>query len=627
MYEAEAVVLVVPARDVEEQLRPRALRRHAEVVAVVAAPEDARDRLCGVAVLALLLLQPLLRHALEDVFLAVDVVELYELSAEAEAKPAERDVLVGVGTPEPLGVPDLCGIGERHRAAGADDVVLVVPPVAAVALDGQLKHAVEEVRLGYTRLVRLDARARRDVEAALLPAAAEELRRCENVEVGLRNLRRDVHGVHRACADADHEVAGVLLLHLVDEVAVLGAIRVLAAVGRFEAIANAGEVVEVLEAALAALGAVLEHSVAGGERNLAADDLVLRVVVAANLDVADHDRHSLGYGEHDVHDAGVGRRRDRPDRDMRVGEAGVSGADRDLDAARGVRERLPAGDHARLGELALLAHDGLGIARDADDLRRADLVACPLGDVEANVHLAVLARHQNRLRDADVEVASIAVRLRDLRDALRKLLARHGSIGEPPDRIPPRHVTYRVAKFRLLDADGARELVRADLAALSLLNHEHHHRAAAVRERFHERGHLCVVEVLLLVSKAHPGGRRREVGLAVEVSVLELCLVGDLRLAEEARAPHDERRAKPELALHAERHLYACGDLLHVCGDVLELLGVLERGDIARERDRIIGLACLRLAAAYHGAGIAAEPVHGLDFDRHDVCGRRGRCA
>ena len=63
---------------------------------------------------------------------------------------------------------------------------------------------------------------------------------------------------------------------------------------------HAREVVEVLQTLLRTLRTVGQHAVARTERNLAADDLVLRIVVAANLDLVDDDRNALFDDEDEV---------------------------------------------------------------------------------------------------------------------------------------------------------------------------------------------------------------------------------------------------------------------------------------------------------------------------------------
>ena len=321
------------------------------------------------------------------------------------------------------------------------------------------------MRLGHARLVALDARARLHEQPALLPAAAEELLRREEVEVGLLHLGVDVDGVDRTSADADHEVAGVLLLNLVDEVAPLRAVRVLAPVCRQKLVADAREVVEVLEPALALLCAVLEHSVARAEGDLAADDLVLRVVVAADLDVVDHHRHALGYVEHYVGDGRVGGGGDRPHGHVSVGETGVARANGDLDAARGVGEGLRPGDLSGLGKVALLADRELGIAGEAGDPGLPDRVLHALVDVEADIHASVVAHLANGTRDLCVEVAAVAEDFLDLGQALRLLLGRDGRVGEPPEGVPPRQHVDRLEELVGGDPRGAREHIGTDLLA------------------------------------------------------------------------------------------------------------------------------------------------------------------
>ena len=480
------------------------------------------------------------------------------------------------------------------------------------------------MRLGHARLVALDARAGLHEKAALLPAAAEELVRREEVEVGLLHLGVHIHGIDRAGANADHEVAGVLLLDFVHEVAPLCAVLVLAPVGRQELVADAREVVEVLEPALALLGAVLEHAVAGAEGDLAADDLVLRVVVAADLDLVDHDRHALGDVEHDIGDGRIGIGGDVLDRHVSVGKTRVARTDRDFNAPRGVGKHLRACDGSGLGKIALRAHGLFGILGKADELRLADDVASALVDVEAHVNAAVLAAHAFRAGDLDVEIAAVAEDFLDLRDALHLLLGRDGLVGEPPEGVPPRKHVDRLEKFVLGNAGGARKNVRADLLLIALVNYERDRRTVAFGEHLDDGRDLDVVVVLLLVGGPDPVGRLGEIGLAIEVADLELRLLEDLGRTEGIGALHGRGCAITHFPLHEECDLDAVVDALCVGRDVLELRGVLERADVSRQRRRIVFLTLLRLATARDGARIAAKTVERLEFDVNNLRRPRG---
>ncbi len=358
MGEAEAPVFIVAAAEIEIDERARAFRRHAEGIARIARPEEAHDSLECVAVLAVFLAEGD-DLVLVEVAVAIDIVEFDKLAGEAHAEASER---------LPRG-PELDRIGKGDVGAGADDIVLVIPPLAAVALDGQLEEAVEEVRLRDARFVGLDARACLRIHAPLLAGAAEVFRGREQIEIGLRKLCGDEDGIDAGSADADHERAGVLLLDLVNEIAVFAAFGILALAGVAQVVAHAGEVVEILQLALRAFRAVFEHPVAGRKLDFAADNLVLGVVVALDLDFVDHDRDALGDLEDNIERGGIGLRGNALDIDAGIGEPEVSGADGDHDAMGGVVQRLLAGDRAGRGNIALACDDRLRVAREAGYLR------------------------------------------------------------------------------------------------------------------------------------------------------------------------------------------------------------------------------------------------------------------
>ncbi len=93
------------------------------------------------------------------------------------------------------------------------------------------------------------------------------------------------------------------------------------------------------------------------------------------------------------------------------------------------------------------------------------------------------------------------------------------------------------------------------------------------------------------------------------MAVLQPRLLGDLRLAEEVVALHDERRLVAELALDVEDDRDAVRPVLRVHADLLELAGVVQRRDVARDGDGIVRRALLRLAPREHRARVAAEAV------------------
>ena len=150
--------------------------------------------------------------------------------------------------------------------------------------------------------------------------------------------------------------------------------------------------------------------------------------------------------------------------------------------------------------------------------------------------------------------------------------------------------------------------------ALALVDQEGDRRVIARGQRDLRR-HLRVEEILFLIGETYPGGRLGQVGLAIEEAVLELGLLADSRLAEEIAALDDQRRRETHLATDVEDDLDAIGQRVLVDRNLLELLGRLERVHVAREQDRIVLGADLRLAPARNRTQVAAIPVQRLDLD------------
>ena len=390
---------------------------------------------------------------------------------------------------------------------------------------------------------------------------------------------------------------------------------------------------------------VLEHAVAGPEADLAADHLVLGVVVAADLHLVDPDRHALGHLEDDVDRRRIHLRRDVARLDPGVGEAGVARPDRHLNPLRRVVEHLPAGDNSLLGHVARRDHRVLAVAREPGDGDATDLVLRPLLHLEDDVLEVALDLDLLGPGHRGVEIAVVAVDLGELVAALRQLVARDRLVGEPADRVPPRVVADRLPELgdRKLAVvvlgvgrDGAQEpgLDRV----LGAVEHELPHLAAHALvddegdlrvvggDDLDDRRDLGVGEVLLAVGLAHLRGRLGEVRLAVERAVAETGLLGDLGLAEELVAVHLQRRLEAHLALDVEDDVDVAGEALDRVGrDLLELAGRLERVDVASDRDRVVLGPRLGLAAARHRPRVAAEAVQRLDLDLRHLGGVRAR--
>ncbi len=464
------------------------------------------------------------------------------------------------------------------------------------------------MRFRHARLICLDARTPLDECATLLPCAAEKLARREQVEVRLRDFGRKEDRIDRTRAETDHERTRVLLLHLVDEIAVFRAVRIRAASGRFQIIAHALEIVEVFQTPLTAFGAVFQHAVARTERNLAANHLVLRVIIAADDDVVNHDRHAFGHLKDDVNNRRIALAGNALHLDARISQARIARTDRHLNAVRGIREFLLPGDRTRTRQGAPATHGFHGIARDAANFHRSKAVARAFDNLEYDVALLrVFAGNAFGKRDLHIQIAVIAVDFLQFCRALSLHLNRDGRIREPADRIPPGVVVDRLAELSLVETPfrrlppgripprAHRDVVRAvedevpELLPPTFV-HDEGNRAVVPRpgDGFDERRDLRIEIVFLLVGKPHLRRRCREVAFAIEKAILQLGLLRHARFAEIVAPLDDQRGLEAEFALHEERHLHAVSQPSGIRLNFRKFPRILQRSDVTGYRDGIV---------------------------------------
>ena len=607
VVDSDSPVFVVSAGgEIDEQLGAVAFRRHAETVAAVLGPEEMQHRLESVTV------KIFFRRigdfpAFELPYSFVNIVKFDKLARKAEPEPPER-------IPRR---PELDRIGERRLGSGADEIVLIVPAHAAVAFNRKFKMAVEEMRLDDSELGALVPGTGGDIGTALLPAAAEEFAGGEEIEVVLTYLGRNVDRIHGRSAHADHERTGVLLFHFVDEIAVLRAVRILAAVARLEIISYTGEIVKILKTLLTALGAVGKHPVAGAESDFTADHLVLGIVVAADFNFVDHNGNAFGDFEDNINHT-VFLRRNALYVDTRVGEPEIAGTDRYHNPMRGVDKLFLACAHARLRKFALGLYIFLGIARKPDDRHLSDPIRPAFRDVEAQIDLVFTVRHTLGTGDFHIQKTFVAENFRDFVAAARKLVVGDRLVGEPSHRIPPRIIADRFAQNRIFHRIRPVEKIIVDLETTSFIDHELD-RGVVAFANLRNRRDLRVGEILLLIRQLHLSRRDGEIGLSVKVAVLEISFLGNARFAEKVVAFNAQRSGIAQFAFYLENDLHAARYTFCVGADGFKFTGILERIDVTRERDRIVDASGFCLTPYENRAGITAETVQHLYFDISDV--------
>src|SRR5665213_2982463 len=176
--------------------------------------------------------------------------------------------------------------GEADLGAGAGFVVNIIGAfiiqLVAVKVNAQYQFAVEEPRFDEGKLVVLLHRAQLDLQADFF-AAAGEVRRVEQVKIALRDFREGRQLFHRTETGADAEVAGVFFLDVDDEIFPAGNRRV----GRFGIHVHLVKILQVFQALLADFHAHHFEHFAGRDVQFAADDLVLGLEVAVDLDFLD----------------------------------------------------------------------------------------------------------------------------------------------------------------------------------------------------------------------------------------------------------------------------------------------------------------------------------------------------
>ena len=629
IVEADPPVVVVACGDLPVDLRAMSPGREEDLVGSVVPPVYLDRDFPVLAVLVLLFLERAPRS-----------VARLGVVPDAVLDVVHRDVLRGKVEAEasrgPGRRPELDRIREVAEQACADDVVLVVraaPP--AVAADRELQQPVEEVWLGDRRLVVLDAGADHRRDAPLLPCAAEPPR-LEEVEVVLPQLDHAVHRIDGAGADADREVSGAVLGDLVHEVAHLGlAVLRLAAVDLLKVVLHAIEVAQVLKAVLAALGLVGKHRIAGRERDLAAQHLVLRVVVAADEHAVDYHGHALLHRELEVDHLRIRAGRHLPDGDVRVGERLFARSAKHLHLARGLGHRGRAGDVARGERLVRGEHRVGGILLGADDGHAAHLVLHAFLDGEHAVDLAVRQNLLLRQGHLHVEEAPVAVVGGHLVASFREVLVGGWSVAEPAPWIPPRIIVEGGAqrigvileptlgippRVLLEDRVLPPEHEGVNLLPGPLLDvHRHVHGAGEVLDRLEPVRDLHVREEFLLVRALDPARRRLEVGLAVRIAVLQLRERRDLRTRPVVVAVHVERTLEAELWSHDVGYVDALGPMLGLEDDVVVLAHVAQRAHVARALLRVELVAHLHLAASDHVARVQVRPVGHLHRDRRHL--------
>ena len=453
--------------------------------------------------------------------------------------------------------------------------------------------AVEEPRLDKRNFQVLAHGADLHAHAGLLTAAGE-IGRMEQIEIGLRNFRVAHQGVHGTETGAHGEVAGIFFTYVDDEVFLAGRRRI----NRLRSQVNLFKVFQAFQALLADLDAHHVQHVAGRNRQFAAEDLVLGLEIAADLNFLDVgfftvvqiDAQSLPLRNLDVTLAAV----------KILDEFGVLAQTVGFENISAVHRQAM---HPELGFGMLVVMHAVETADDfrvgenfaAGDFHVADLVLAAFVHDELHVHDVRHRAVQLHIRDRKIKVAVVAVEIcQPVFVAVKILLLEIAAAGEPGKRPALFRFEFR-PQFLLLKIVGAENLDVRDFHLRAFLDVEGHDAVPGqfldVQDVFYRRVGQAVFFIQLL-HLLHVG---EHLLLVQRLADLEGDLFLELRVAQLlVPLKPDFRDARTHLHDVGQHHAAVVG-LLHRHADVVELAGAVKQMHVVLRQAGLVARAGFEL--------------------------------
>ena len=535
-----------------------------------------------------------------------------DLRAGGDVQIVDADLLQGVG-----GLPVGVLAKALAQADGGTRVRLVVAvgeeeqiAVEDVHREGQFAAAEPRLRPGHVEVTTQETDTSVRIEAL---ATATEVTPVTDVEIRLRDADEAAEAVDRAEARAEVHGAGGLLGHGdVDVLAVRRRSRVRAHI-------HVAEVVQLLEAGLAHVHFHRVQLLARGDRQLAADDFILRHVVAGDVDAVDVELRAFGDRIHDLHLARTGIE----DAGVHAGVGITAGAVVFLDHLL-IRAHLRAG----VGEASLCA-DALREFVEGENRVSAQLHAG---------HVILLAFHAHENEVDAVAAHRIAADFDDLRVGVAAVLhsvLHRGDVflhvlvvqlaGLAPDAPEGLLLRFQLlTQLIMTHAGQAFEDDVVDQAAGTLVHLENDGGEALAGGRRGVVGHVHVRVALFLIHLADVGGGGGQLDLIHSIAHARLDLLAEAGGVEDGVAGEmdvaDRATARDD---HDDVHAIAT-HVLRLDVQILDRSRAVERADVTLHRLVKVGLS----GAGGHLAADAGfiqrgSSVEADDHVAHDAgCGR-----
>ena len=394
------------------------------------------------------------------------------------------DVLVGIGHIGNLGILERVAEGdtvgsrqrlaERHGRACPLEIVIAVIQIGPVEIHSQRELAVEEPGLDQGDLVVTPFRPELGPQIEFL-AATGKAGPTADVEVALRYLNKPDDVVDAREAGTHHELAGPLLLDLVDDIFTVGNRRL-----EFVA-AYVREIAQVHKAALTAPRLDGIQHIARVDLQLAANHLIARTRIAANTDIAHSNQVTLAHRQYHRNRSGirVGFKQ-RPYTGARIPAAAIEVAD----TPNRVFDLRRRSDLATAGRHKPLSLD-LGEEGHALNRHRAKAIGLAFADGDHDGLAPLLIQLHRGVVDPDIQKAALAIDRAHGQAHRLHFVTRIAPLAEQPERIPCRRALNSTPQVTETDMRIAFEPDRLDLGASPGLDvHQHTGQALRMVGRF-----------------------------------------------------------------------------------------------------------------------------------------------